>query len=150
VVLYFKFRKRSSRNLWHAALKRARAKAVKYDEIINVEEEEEDQGRGEEAMGGLSAAHADFETSENKGAKTNLQALLARGGDVNVMGSNGLTCLHLAALNGFLPSLLELLKVKGLLLEVRSDTGQTPLNVAVLHGKKDAVQALLQAGAHDV
>ena len=150
VVLYFKFRKRSSRDLWHAALKCARAKAVKYDEIINVEEEEEDQGRGEEALGGLSAAHADFETSENKGAKTNLQALLARGGDVNVMGSNGLTCLHLAALNGFLPSLLELLKVKGLLLEVRSDTGQTPLNVAVLHGKKDAVQALLQAGAHDV
>jgi hypothetical protein len=148
VVLYLKFRKASSRDLWHTALKRARTKAVKCDQIANVEEE--DQGRGEEAMGGLSAVNRDSETAENKGAKTNLQALLARAGDVNVKGSNGLTCLHLAALNGSLPSLLELLKVKGLLLEVRSDTGQTPLNVAVLHGNKDAVQALLQAGAHDV
>ena len=148
VVLYLKFRKASSRDLWHTALKRARAKAVKCDQIANVEEE--DQGRGEEAMGGLSAVNRVSETAENKGAKTNLQAFLARAGDVNVKGSNGLTCLHLAALNGSLPSLLELLKVKGLLLEVRSDAGQTPLNVAVLHGNKDAVQALLQAGAHDV
>lgn len=103
----------------------------------------------------LKSSTEAFKTSkasetENKQAKTNLQALLARAGDVNVKGSNGLTCLHLAALNGSLPSLLELLKVKGLLLEVRSDAGQTPLNIAVLHGNKDAVLALLKAGAHDV
>ena len=44
----------------------------------------------------------------------------------------------------------ELLKVKRLLLEARSHSGLTALNVALQQGKQEAVSALLKAGAQDV
>ena len=139
VVLYFKFRQATSRDLWLAALKRARAKAQKAG-VDQGELAREEAATDELAVG----------TERTKGVKTNLQALLDRNADVNVQGSNGLTCLHLAALNGSLPSLLELLRVKRLLLEARTHSGLTALNVAVQQGKQEVVSALLKAGAQDV
>ena len=146
VVLYFTFRHATSRDLWLAALKRARAKAQKAGVDRGALAREETATAREDA----ATNELTVPTERTRGGKTNLQALLHRNADVNVQGSNGLTCLHLAALNGSLPSLLELVKVKRLLLEARSHSGLTALNVAVQQGKQEVVSALLQAGAQDV
>lgn len=65
------------------------------------------------------------------------------GHDVNLQGENGYTALHAAAENGHLEVIRVLLDC-GALADARLDSGETPVDLAVMAGKEDAAHLLRQ------
>lgn len=75
-----------------------------------------------------------------------IQAVIARHGDINEPDKQGVTPLHVAACNGWL-EVLDLLLANKAKLDVRDEDGNTPLHLAVFFLQHKAVEALGRAGA---
>lgn len=69
-----------------------------------------------------------------------LQAIID-GHDVNLRGVNGYTALHAAAENGHLEVIRVLLEF-GAIADLRLDSGETPVDLAKMAGKEDAMHLL--------
>jgi len=88
---------------------------------------------------GLTALHR----AANRGDLAVVEALLAKGADVNARALAKQTPLHLAVTK----EIAQLLISKGAQVEARDRWGRTPLFWAAGAGRKEVVQALLAAGA---
>lgn len=78
-----------------------------------------------------------------KGDLALVQALVARGADIN---KPGWTPLHYAATKGSVPVIRELLDQHAYI-DAESPNGTTPLMMAAMYGTPEAVKTLLEAGA---
>lgn len=78
-----------------------------------------------------------------KGHTELVQALIAKGGDVN---KTGWTPLHYAASGGQVPVIQQLLQAHAYI-DAASPNGSTPLMMAAMYGSEEAVQLLLDEGA---
>mmetsp|Transcript_7975 Transcript_7975/g.14630 ORF Transcript_7975/g.14630 Transcript_7975/m.14630 type:complete len:770 (+) Transcript_7975:256-2565(+) len=67
--------------------------------------------------------------------------------NVNICKSNGVTSLHVAAQNGHWQVCSFLIKVMGMDVHKCSDTGSTPLHLAVFQKREMVVRTLLENGA---
>ena len=76
------------------------------------------------------------------GNVTKVRQAIADGHDVNVHGESGYTALHAAAEKGHLEVIRVLLDC-GALADARLDSGETPVDPAVMAGKDDAAGILL-------
>jgi len=88
---------------------------------------------------GLTPLHR----AANSGDLAAVEALLAKGADVNARGLAKQTPLHLAVTK----EIAQLLISKGAQIEARDRHGRTPLFWAAGAGRKDVVEALLAGGA---
>jgi hypothetical protein len=88
---------------------------------------------------GLTPLHR----AANRGDLAAVEALLAKGADVNALALAKQTPLHLAVTK----EIAQLLISKGAQIETRDRWGRTPLFWAAGTGRKDVVEALLAAGA---
>lgn len=73
--------------------------------------------------------------------------LLANAVDINAQGSKGPTSLHLAAQNGCLEVVLELLQ-GGAIIDTKDNWGQTALDLAVIKSEASVVKLLIEWGAN--
>jgi hypothetical protein len=87
---------------------------------------------------GLTPLHR----AANRGDFAAVEALLAKGADVNARGLAKQTPLHLAVTK----EIVQLLISKGAQIEARDRRGRTPLFWAAGAGRRDVVEALLAAG----
>ena len=78
-----------------------------------------------------------------KGDVSMVQALVARGADIN---KPGWAPLHYASTKGSVPIIRELLD-KHAYIDAESPNGTTPLMMAAMYGTPEAVKTLLEAGA---
>lgn len=76
-----------------------------------------------------------------------VEARLAEGADVNARLTGSSTPLHEAVLNEAPVEVVETLLAHGARVDARDASGATPLWLAVRYGHRDAVEALLRAGA---
>jgi hypothetical protein len=88
---------------------------------------------------GLTPLHR----AANRGDLAAVEALLAKGADVNALALAKQTPLHLAVTQ----EIAQLLISKGALIEARDRWGRTPLFWAAGAGRKDVVETLLAGGA---
>jgi ankyrin repeat protein len=75
-----------------------------------------------------------------------VQALLAKGAQVNAQDSNGVTALILASLQGHIEVVQALLD-KGADVNAKANDGGTARMVACFNGHRDVAQTLLDKGA---
>ena len=80
------------------------------------------------------------------GDKAQVEALLAKGADVNAKDNSGGTPLHRAANEGR-KDVVELLIIKGADVNAKAKDGQTPLHRLASAGRKDVVELLIIKGA---
>src|SRR3990172_6746593 len=78
--------------------------------------------------------------------KAKIEALLAKGADVNARDDISRTPLHMAAYEGK-KEVAELLISKGADVNAKTDDGCTPLHVAVWWGNKKVTELLISKGA---
>ena len=89
----------------------------------------------------------DLINTASRGEAAAVQALLAKGADVNAKGRNGVTALMAASENGH-RDVVQALRSKGADVNVRAiKAGVTALIVASHNGHREVVQALLAKGA---
>lgn len=89
-----------------------------------------------------------FDRAARRGQIGVLKALVGHGADVNAAGVNtGCTALHRAATFGQVSAMDALIEA-GADMEVKSSDGRTPLCMAALHIRREAVRTLLQHGAN--
>ncbi|KAI4875803.1 hypothetical protein NFI96_017146 [Prochilodus magdalenae] len=93
----------------------------------------------------LMAACTASSATEEKIAKC-VALLLSRNADPNIYSRNRITCLMLAARDGYC-QVINLLVSHGAELDFQDDSGHTALMLAVQYGHKEAVLKLLQLGA---
>ena len=97
----------------------------------------------------VSAQAADdsplFEAVE-KGDKAAVEALLAKGADVNAKNGGKRTPLYTGACEGK-RDIVELLLAKGADVNAKDNNGKTPLHEAARCGRKDVIELLLDKGA---
>uniref|UniRef100_A0A1A9UPQ5 Death domain-containing protein n=1 Tax=Glossina austeni TaxID=7395 RepID=A0A1A9UPQ5_GLOAU len=67
--------------------------------------------------------------------------------DINACNANGLNALHLAAKDGYIDIVSELLK-RGIKVDNATKKGNTALHIASLAGQKDVIKLLIQYGAN--
>uniref|UniRef100_A0A1A9WQD0 Death domain-containing protein n=1 Tax=Glossina brevipalpis TaxID=37001 RepID=A0A1A9WQD0_9MUSC len=67
--------------------------------------------------------------------------------DINTCNANGLNALHLAAKDGYIDIVNELLK-RGIKVDNATKKGNTALHIASLAGQKDVIRLLIQYGAN--
>ncbi|XP_037898281.1 ankyrin-3 isoform X2 [Glossina fuscipes] len=67
--------------------------------------------------------------------------------DINTCNANGLNALHLAAKDGYIDIVTELLK-RGIKVDNATKKGNTALHIASLAGQKDVIKLLIQFGAN--
>jgi ankyrin repeat protein len=102
-------------------------------------------------------AGVSMEESKNKelhlaacwGTTRDVEAILAKGADVNVKNWVGMTPLHYTARKGNSEGCRVLLN-RGADIEAKNNRGRTPLHQAAMYGNADAVHTLLNAGASNV
>lgn len=75
------------------------------------------------------------------------RALISVGGDPTATDANGQMPLHLACARGHTAIVSDLLKLGSLDTETQDVDGNTPLALAVTHGRLDALKLLLELGA---
>ncbi|MBP7253331.1 MAG: ankyrin repeat domain-containing protein [Alphaproteobacteria bacterium] len=75
------------------------------------------------------------------------EALLSAGADINIRDGNGLTALHIAALNNF-PEIGQYLITKGAHIDAADNGGQTALHIASIAGHFDFALKLIGSGAN--
>jgi len=84
---------------------------------------------------------ADLREAAEKGLRGRVEALLARGDDVNARDKLGRTLLHEAAENGH-TTIVELLLTKGADPRAKNNRGLTPSQLAASQGHKDLAKFL--------
>ena len=88
----------------------------------------------------------DLINTASRGEAAAVQALLAKGADVNAKGRNGVTALMAASENGR-RDVLQTLLAKGADVNAKTNDGATALMAACQNGHSDVVQALLAVKA---
>ena len=96
---------------------------------------------GRVCNGGTALMAASF-----NGHREVVQALLAKGAQVNAQDSNGVTALILASLQGHIEVVQALLD-KGADVNAKANDGGTARMVACFNGHRDVAQTLLDKGA---
>jgi len=86
--------------------------------------------------------------ASKEGNIAQVNALLAKGADVNVKDSHGLTALMLASQNGH-SEVVKLLLAKGADINAKANNGRTALMEASQNGHSEAVKLLKAAGAKE-
>ena len=76
-----------------------------------------------------------------------LRLLIDAGADINISDNQQRTALHLAASNGYDDILRALIDAPDVNLNLRTETGHTPLHLAVEHVRTRSVRLLIDAGA---
>jgi outer membrane protein assembly factor BamB len=90
----------------------------------------------------------EFLAAARKGEAKKLEALLAKGADVNAKSDYGATALHFAADKGHLEVVKLLLKYKADVNAKDTFYQATPMTWAVYRGHVEVIKALLEAGAN--
>ena len=98
------------------------------------------------AVSAHAADRPPLHEAARKGDKAEVEALLAKGADVNAKDKSGNTPLHVASENGK-KDIAELLLDKGADVNARGEYGKTPLHSPSGNDKKDIVELLLAKGA---
>ena len=81
------------------------------------------------------------------GMVASARLLIDAGADINIPDKYQQTALHLAASNGHSSIVGDLIKAPDVNLNVRNEDGNTPLDVAVMSGREQSAQLLIDAGA---
>jgi ankyrin repeat protein len=84
---------------------------------------------------------------QQNGDVTELRRLVANGRNVNERDADGVTALHLAAVNGNVEVLRVLVVELGADKDAKDANGGTPLHLAAVGGHVEAIKALEQLGA---
>jgi ankyrin repeat protein len=94
-----------------------------------------------EATFGMTALHI----AASKGYKPLVEALLARGSDVEAREETGRTALHAASFRGQL-EIVELLIEKGAKINATTNDAKTPLDWAILNNKTNVANFIREKG----
>lgn len=95
----------------------------------------------------LSALDREALQAAKSGLEATYREKIAEGASPMASDDSGSTALHLAAYRGSLAIVDFLTNTKGVLLDARDTSGNTPLQLAAAAGREECVTSLLKAGA---
>ena len=96
----------------------------------------------------IAAPPEDLFNAANSGDAATVQALLAKGADVNAKDTTGWTALMFAAATDYTGTVQVLLK-KGANVNAKNNKGETALMIATFYKHPDIVKILKDAGAKE-